>query len=125
MKKQSLQKFNEKFFGDKNITWFIDKGVIQLNANTNATIVMDRNGRAEDYYGYSINIINKEHGVIDSTKFEFNKYFTQENRIDTEKDEECGFRIYDETNDWYIAIPAKKEINAMVNAINQYINLWK
>ena len=125
MKTKTFENFNKEFFkSNKEINWFEKQGILKIDEMKNVVITLSTSGCMNRYIGYKIEIIHKNNGQIASHFFNFNDYFQQKNRKDTRNDYSGEFYVRT-TCDWYVAIPAKKDINYMISEIEKYISLWK
>lgn len=96
----------------------------KINNDTNVKIYFNSIGVADEYYGFSIEIINKVNGVVDSVYIKFGDIL---GIVDIGT---C--KIFHHITDdrygkisWYSAVPTEKEIDKVMTVISNYISLYK
>jgi hypothetical protein len=121
---KSLEQFNENFFNNKKIQWYDTKGILKINENLKAVIILSTLRISEHYEGYKISIVNKNGGKVDSIFLKFKDNL--KTRVDNRPDYIGDFEIIEYCQcDWYIAQPSRSDIDLMVKKIMKYINSWK
>lgn len=121
-------KFNSEFFSEnKDIKWFGKKGLLALNQEQNAEIVLSTGNVSGTYDRYKIKIVNKLEGLISDHVFKFDDYFSK--RVDSRPDYKNGFAVIDHCfapheKGWYIAEPSKEETKKLAAMIFEYIEAY-
>ena len=86
------------------------------------TIRLSDAGHHNQHHCYFIEISSASVGKIDSAAFFFDAELTA--RIDTRNDYKGGFYVWHDA-DWYIAKPARNEIDAMADKIFAFISMYE
>ena len=116
--------FNKKIFGNnEDITWYGKKGVIKLDDDRRATILLVTNGKRAYYKGYEVAIKNKEDGTVDCHRFYFSDYFTEDDNV---SDDDGGYLMisYVSKKNWYGSVPSDEAQDRFAEKILDYIHQW-
>lgn len=115
--------FNNRLFGNnEDITWYGRKGVMKIDDERRATILLTTNGNRDYYVGYEVAIKNKEDGTVDYHRFYFNDYFTKDDNV---SDRDGGYLMISyAAKDWYKSVPSNEAQDRFTAEILDYIQQW-
>ena len=95
----------------------------KLNDTTNVKIYWDTLGVADNYVGFTIKIINKINGVVDSIFIKFSDILG----FIEYGDRKIAHYLWDSRDnvDWYGPKPTAFQIQKVIDVISDYIKLYK
>lgn len=123
----NFSEFNKNFFNNSDITWFDRKGVLKIDENKRAEITLSTNGYSSRYDSYFVKIIHKDNGKIAAKNFLFDEYMDIADSTRKYNLYVGGFSVQADGDGvgWYIATPSQRNIKLLVDAIMQYIDLYR
>lgn len=114
--------FNRKVIQKSEIKWFDRKGLLPFTKNRVIEITLVTGRISGQYEGYSVSIVHKENGTVNSKYFKFNEYLPAPSG--GFKDVNKGFKVIAHCGiDWYIDIPSTTE--PLEDAIAEYVLMFK
>lgn len=111
--------FNRDFFKSvKNITWYDQEGIMEMDNDRRVIIRLDDIGTRHHYNGYMVRIYNKSNGLI------VEKFFRFQLCLDfIHRDRQEYYHVWLNNGlDWYISRP--KSTKPMVDTIMNFIEKW-
>ena len=118
-------KFHQQFFGKSEVKWFGTKGILKVNDEVNAEIIVDDLKIHDHFRQYLVRIVHKQSGQLSANGFVFDNYLSvQPGSRDNEFFEVIGHCSRGDA-DWYIKQPTEKSMKAMAKTIFEYIEMWK
>lgn len=126
LNKATKQDFCESFPWPFDIQWFDLQGIHILDKNRRAVITMVTRSHADHYVGFSVEIISKTKGNIESKFFRFDDYLPKKKRKDQHKasDKDRSFSVIGYCGwEWYIAVP--NDVGPFVIAICNWLDNWR
>jgi hypothetical protein len=126
--KTIFKDFNQNFFSSTDhIKWFDNDGYMKSVSYKNNEVVvkfirftLDNPFSKHDFSGYTVEIFNKENGLIVKKFFNFENYLTMKHRPDTQEYYHVWLR--DNKLDWYISTPI--DTNEMCEKIFEWIEVF-
>ena len=116
-----FSKFNKDFFKSvKNITWYDQQGVMELDKDRLVFFEIDDVGTRDNYNGYRVKILNKSSGLIEQRFFLFKHHLEFNHR----SDRDLFYHIWYNNGkfEWYISTPknTKKMVDIMMDWVNKF-----
>ena len=121
--------FNKSVFDKASTAKFWDKTVIiPMDGDRLSEATLSDWGYQDHFSGYEVAIKSKINGTIAVHRFLFRDYLDYSDRIDTRKDyhQVGGFHAWFDSGsvDWYIAVPSKRNVQRLTDAIADYIRTY-
>jgi len=117
-----FSEFNKEFFKSvKNITWYDQSGVMELDNNKIVIFEIDDIGTRDHYNGYRIKVLNKHNGVIEQKFFYFKHHLEFYHR--GERDKYYHVWLNNDKFEWYISRP--KNTKLMVDKMMGWVSNFK
>ncbi len=114
---------------DQHVTWHGNVGYIDLGRGSLlvARIELSDRGHQDHFDKFTVDIIHRANGKLDSCTFEFGDFLKKDDRCDDRlRDQpDAKFYAWSKNNqlEWYIAKP--KSVAAVTQAVNTYLRMWQ